>query len=341
MAILKNVTVNDTGFIKLPNGNTAQRPGSPTPGMLRYNTDLASNEYYNGGAWVMVEEANVGDASTGGSITSSGGYRIHTFTSGSSTFVPSKTGVIEALVIAGAGGGHSISGGGGAGGYVYIAGVPVVAGTAYPTVIGTGGAGCSSHSANNAQPGSASNFGTGTPVAIATVGGGRGCHYPPGSAPNSGGGSGGGGPGWNGGPQTYHPGAAGTAGQGHPGGIGVHYNGTPTGTHYGGGGGGGAGTMGYGRSHRYQQGRGGEGMASTIGGSMVYRAGGGGGGYHSPSHGTASLAGRGSLGNTLPGQNGQYGGNNTGGGGGGGPYSPEPQGGGQGGPGVVIVRYRG
>jgi hypothetical protein len=98
--------------------------------------------------------------------------------------------------------------------------------------------------------------------------------------------------------------------------------------------------MGYGRSNRNQQGRGGEGMASNIGGSVVWRAGGGGGGYHSPNHGVATLAGRGSLGNTLPGQNGQAGGTNLGGGGGGGPYSPEPQGGGPGGPGVVIVRYR-
>jgi hypothetical protein len=79
-------------------------------------------------------------------------------------------------------------------------------------------------------------------------------------------------------------------------------------------------------------------MASNIGGSVVWRAGGGGGGYHQPAHGVATLAGRGSLGNSLPGQNGQAGGTNLGGGGGGGPYSPEPQGGGAGGPGVVIVR---
>lgn len=341
MATLKDTTINDTGFIRLPSGTTDQRPGTPSVGMIRYNTDITSNEYYNGTRWIPIAESTVGNATTGGSITSSAGYRIHTFTSGTGTFTPKEDGVVEVLVVAGGGGGHSISGGGGAGGYIYVSGVPVIAGTDYPTNVGGGGNGGTSHSANDAQAGGSSNFGSGTPVSISTTGGGRGCHYPPGSAPNSGGGSGGGGPRWNGGPETIHGGADGIAGQGHPGGVGAHYNGTPTGTHYGGGGGGGAGTMGYGRSNRSMQGRGGEGMASSIGGSAVWRAGGGGGGYHSPSHGAASLAGRGSLGNTLPGQNGQAGGTNLGGGGGGGPYSPEPQGGGPGGPGVVIVRYRG
>jgi len=341
MATLKNLTINDTGFLRLPSGTTAERPGSPLAGMIRYNTTLAANEVYNGTEWQTVQEQTVGSTSTGGAITTTGGFRIHTFTSGTNTFTPTKTGVVDVLVVAGGGGGHSISGGGGAGGYIFVSGVPVVAGTAYPAVIGTGGNGCSSHSANDAQSGNPSTFGGSTPVAIVSTGGGRGAHYPPGGQPSAGGGSGGGGPGWNGGPETIHAGGTGTAGQGHPGGVGAHYNGTPTGTHYGGGGGGGAGTMGYGRSNRNQQGRGGEGMASNIGGSVTWRAGGGGGGYHSPSHGVSTLAGRGSLGNTLPGQNGQAGGTNLGGGGGGGPYSPEPQGGGPGGPGVVIVRYRG
>ena len=341
MATLKNLTVNDTGFLRLPSGGTAARPGSPVAGMLRYNTDFASNEYYTGSEWVLMEPQTAGSGSTGGSIATTGGFRIHTFTSGSSTFVPTKTGVVDVLVVAGGGGGHSISGGGGAGGYQYISGVPVTAGTVYPTVIGTGGSGGSSHNSNDGTPGNPSTFGGGTPVSIVSTGGGRGCHYPPGSAPNSGGGSGGGGPGHNGESQTFMVAAQGIAGQGHPGGTGAHYNGTPTGTHYGGGGGGGAGNMGYGRANRNMQGRGGEGMASSIGGTVTWRGGGGGGGYHSPSHGVSSLAGRGSLGNTLPGQNGQAGGTNLGGGGGGGPYSPEPQGGGPGGPGVVIVRYRG
>lgn len=52
MATLKNTTINDTGFFRIPVGTSAQRPASPTAGMLRYNTDLGYAEVYNGTAWV-------------------------------------------------------------------------------------------------------------------------------------------------------------------------------------------------------------------------------------------------------------------------------------------------
>lgn len=52
MAILKNTTINDTGFITLPVGTTAQRPASPTSGMMRYNSDLSRTEIYNGSIWI-------------------------------------------------------------------------------------------------------------------------------------------------------------------------------------------------------------------------------------------------------------------------------------------------
>lgn len=45
------VTFTNTDSITLPNGTTAQRPGSPTSGMLRFNTDLSSFEGYKSGAW--------------------------------------------------------------------------------------------------------------------------------------------------------------------------------------------------------------------------------------------------------------------------------------------------
>ena len=51
MATLKNTTVNDTGYIQLPVGTTAQRPVSPTSGYVRYNTDLGYIEYWNGSTW--------------------------------------------------------------------------------------------------------------------------------------------------------------------------------------------------------------------------------------------------------------------------------------------------
>lgn len=51
MANLKNLTINDTGFLGLPSGTTAQRPASPTAGMIRYNTTLSTIEFYNGSSW--------------------------------------------------------------------------------------------------------------------------------------------------------------------------------------------------------------------------------------------------------------------------------------------------
>lgn len=52
MATLKNTTINDTGHITIPIGTTAQRPGAPTAGMYRYNSDLGRTEYYNGSDWI-------------------------------------------------------------------------------------------------------------------------------------------------------------------------------------------------------------------------------------------------------------------------------------------------
>lgn len=52
MATFKNLTVDDTGYIQIPSGTTAQRPASPVEGMMRYNTSLGYNEYYNGTSWV-------------------------------------------------------------------------------------------------------------------------------------------------------------------------------------------------------------------------------------------------------------------------------------------------
>jgi hypothetical protein len=57
MALLKNTSINDTGFLKLPNGTTAQRPVSPSTGMIRYNTDLSLLEYWNGAEWKTCEDS--------------------------------------------------------------------------------------------------------------------------------------------------------------------------------------------------------------------------------------------------------------------------------------------
>ena len=48
MSTLKNTTVNDTGYIQLPVGTTAQRPVSPTSGQMRYNSTIKTVEWYTG-----------------------------------------------------------------------------------------------------------------------------------------------------------------------------------------------------------------------------------------------------------------------------------------------------
>ncbi len=44
----------NTDYIGLPVGTTAQRPGSPVAGMVRYNTDLVGYEGYNGSVWAPI-----------------------------------------------------------------------------------------------------------------------------------------------------------------------------------------------------------------------------------------------------------------------------------------------
>ncbi len=42
---------DDTDFVKLPSGTTAQRPGSPAAGQFRFNTTIGDAEVYDGTAW--------------------------------------------------------------------------------------------------------------------------------------------------------------------------------------------------------------------------------------------------------------------------------------------------
>ena len=56
-----NVALSGTGFLDLPVGTTAERPGSPTSGMVRFNTSLVTFEGYDGTAWGAI-----GGGATGG-----------------------------------------------------------------------------------------------------------------------------------------------------------------------------------------------------------------------------------------------------------------------------------
>ena len=295
--------------------------------------------------WLYLVENNVSDleqalyvTATGGTITTSGDYKIHTFNS-SGTFTVSCAGNsvgsnnVEYLIVAGgggggAGGGANAGGGAGAGGYRTDTSVSVTA-QAYPVTVGGGGAGnvygsCLTTASNSvalsitsARGGSGGN-GDGHGARVNGQSGGSGGAA---SGVQTGGGSGGNSP-----PVSPPQGNAG--GQGGQG-LGL-----------GGGGGGGAGAVGANASCG-AAGAGGNGSPSTINGSNVTRAGGGGGGGNS--YGPASGAGGGSGGGgsgATSASAGTAGTANTGGGGGGGWGHPGPFDGGNGGSGVVIIRYK-
>ena len=40
--------------LTVPRGTTAQRPGAPVNGTIRYNTDTSQLEAFSGGAWVAI-----------------------------------------------------------------------------------------------------------------------------------------------------------------------------------------------------------------------------------------------------------------------------------------------
>ena len=51
VAIAANPILPGTEYFKPPQGTTAQRPGSPTDGMVRYNTDLSALEVFENSSW--------------------------------------------------------------------------------------------------------------------------------------------------------------------------------------------------------------------------------------------------------------------------------------------------
>jgi hypothetical protein len=59
MAILKNTTISDTGFLRHPVGTTAQRPSSPAAGMIRFNVNSNDYEYYTGTEWINTSAPQI------------------------------------------------------------------------------------------------------------------------------------------------------------------------------------------------------------------------------------------------------------------------------------------
>jgi hypothetical protein len=270
----------------------------------------------------------------GGVISFANGHWYHTFT-GSGTFMPQEDLDVDALVIAGGGGGGRTDrpgGGGGAGGLLTFRSQKILKGATQVTV-GSGGAAAPGNSANGFS-GSNSSFANLT----STIGGGWGSGLDRTI----------GGPGGSGGGLGHQSptgtGGAGTSGQGFAGGGGYDggYPGNSTG--FASGGGGGAGGSG-GNGTVTLPGNGGPGLSlsdyagATFTGVNGFYAGGGGGAYQTFG-GTLSV-GSGGSGGGGGGAFGSAGVANTGSGGVGGTGSnATSQPAGNGGSGIVIIRYK-
>ena len=279
-----------------------------------------------------------GIEATGGTVTTHGSYKVHTFLS-SGNFVVTSAGTIDVLVVGGGGAGGSgnagsyEAGGGGAGGVRTFTSQSVGVGT-WAVTVGAGGVSDGDNFANNiggySQLALSSN--------LRSEGGGAGGFD---LNPGSGYGASGGGcrrSGTAGGNNyvaaAYYQGQAGytptsVPAQGNAGGAGHSAGGDS-----GGGGGGGAGGAGA-AGGTNSGGAGGIGVQNDYRtGSNVYY-GGGGGGTGWSSGGAAGGNGGGGAG----GQTGTDATANTGGGGGAGDATGSADNGGDGGSGIVVIRY--
>jgi hypothetical protein len=262
---LDYATLNGTGATTLPSGTTAQRPGSPVNGMVRYNTTLNKLEAYQNSVWGQYD--------------------------------PSYS--IDALVIGGGGGGGmgaNAGGGGGAGGYQTNT-FTLFANTSYTITVGTGGAGGTGGASGST--GGSSSFGS---VFTSLGGGGGGGAGANGVSGGSGGGGGSTGNSvtYSGGAGTSGQGNAGGTGRhvsgqfeggGGGGGAGAVGNNSATST----GGVGGAGLDWQSLGTFRGGGGGGSGNVNAAGGT----GGGGAGTNTTPNNGTANTGGGGGGGQNV------------------------------------------
>jgi hypothetical protein len=330
--------------------------------------------------WSLINEdttSNLGPefiAATGGTVTTSGNFKIHTFT-GDGCFVVSCAGnpigsdSVDYLVVAGGGGASGDIGGGGGGGGFRLSNttcmpapqtsplasstsLPVSA-TTYPITVGGGGGG----SPSGHNPTTASSPGSNSVFSTITSAGGGGSNYDANDAGSNGngfaGGSGGGAK-----RGASHSGGTGNTPpvsppQGQSGGntcAGPNISPSTKVRSAGGGGAGGAGAQGMNPSP--DSGAGGigsyvvsagfagcNGTTGPVCGARYFSGGGSGGGNAAagspPTTGTAGGGGGSSSGDCGP--NGDPGVANTGGGGSG---SGNDGAGGTGGKGIVIIRYK-
>ena len=353
------VSISDYAKTAACNAITVGRGGSKIDGLCTDLTletaGIATTLIYVDGTkgWKPVNSNEVKNAikyvtATGGTITTSGDYKIHTFTS-SANFIVSCAGSVAGsnkvsyTVVAGGGSSNGDgAGGGGAGGFregkcssdPYTAsplaatpcsGLSVPEAT-YPITIGAGGTAGPKVSPYVGTSGANSVFSS-----ITSTGGGRGGHQNAADG-GSGGGGGRGNPyaGGSGNTPPVSP-AQGTNGA----------SGGPPNGGDGAGGGGGA-TVAGSTNPGNTGGAGGAGATTSITGSPTAYAGGGGGGTTPSPSGAGGAGGTGGGGNGASHPSGAAvaGTTNTGGGGGGSSGGPLCQVGANGGSGVVIIRYK-
>ena len=363
-------TFDTNGCILISNGS--EKIGGSTNNATLSTEGIAVTLVYvdSTQGWLVTDDGLQSEANTnpyvvatGGTITTSGDCKIHTFT-GPGTFTVTAAGtptnsLVSYMVVAGGGGGggNTHASGGGAGGFREVKS-PVtpytaspldgystpgnritVTATDFPITIGAGGSG-------GTDPAGAGCRGSNSVFSTITSTGGGGAPSDPGSPSQpsvakdkANGGSGGGAK------SICNPSYVGlgntppvTPSQGNNGGS------TPPGSNapgYGSAGGGGATAVG-GSGTPSAGGAGGAGATTSINATPTAYAGGGGGSLYSPPGGCGAAGGTGGGG-----QGGRRNGNNAGsgtantGGGGGGAERCTPSGtGGAGGSGIVIIRYK-
>ena len=146
MAQLKSTQINDTGFLQLPAGTSAQRPASPANGQMRYNTTLGRVEWYDATYTAWLPAGFVPPIATGGTVTDitqdGVNYRVHLFTSvGTSTFTVTRSGSVEYLIVAGGGSSGSTAVNGGNSSFASITTIGGGAGRTGSTAGNSGGSG--------------------------------------------------------------------------------------------------------------------------------------------------------------------------------------------------------
>jgi hypothetical protein len=71
-SIVNDVVLPGTGGTTLQSGTTAQRPGSPSNGLMRYNSTSNQFEFYQNGAWTSYASSSSGWSITGNASTTPG-----------------------------------------------------------------------------------------------------------------------------------------------------------------------------------------------------------------------------------------------------------------------------